>query len=282
VTIRTRLRLRSFILTGIALALPAAEAPAAAAEVGGGSSATSLELDTITVTAQKREEKLQEIPAAATAITMADIERAGVNNIQDVAQLTPNLVIIDQLRPGIQTVSFRGFTTVQGGQSPFAIVVDGVAEPGQEFLKQQLVDVQQIEILRGPQGTLYGAGAVAGAINIVTQQPTNEYTAAAKLGYAQGDQATGQLTVSGPIVPDKLFFRASAYSDSFEGLIDNPASTCAGMPSMGPTARSGSFWSITRISTTSARGRTRMCPESTGGTCRRTRGKWIIDSMESP
>lgn len=222
-TIRTRLRLRSFILTGIALALPAAEAPAAAAEVGGGSSATSLELDTITVTAQKREEKLQEIPAAATAITMADIERAGVNNIQDVAQLTPNLVIIDQLRPGIQTVSFRGFTTVQGGQSPFAIVVDGVAEPGQEFLKQQLVDVQQIEILRGPQGTLYGAGAVAGAINIVTQQPTNEYTAAAKLGYAQGDQATGQLTVSGPIVPDKLFFRASAYSDSFEGLIDNPA-----------------------------------------------------------
>ena len=217
------LRIQSVLVTGLALSLPAADVLAGPGDATGGSPVASMELDTITVTAQKREEKLQEIPAAATAITMADIERAGVNNIQDVAQLTPNLVVIDQLRPGIQTVSFRGFTTVQGGQSPFAIVVDGVAEPGQEFLKQQLVDVQQIEILRGPQGTLYGAGAVAGAINIVTQRPTNEYTAAAKLGYAQGDQATGQLTLSGPIVPDKLFFRASAYSDTFDGLIDNPS-----------------------------------------------------------
>lgn len=221
--IRHCLRIQSVLVTGLALSLPAADVLAGTADATGGSPVSSMELDTITVTAQKREEKLQEIPAAATAITMADIERAGVNNIQDVAQLTPNLVVIDQLRPGIQTVSFRGFTTVQGGQSPFAIVVDGVAEPGQEFLKQQLVDVQQIEILRGPQGTLYGAGAVAGAINIVTQRPTNEYTAAAKLGYAQGDQATGQLTLSGPIVPDKLFFRASAYSDTFDGLIDNPS-----------------------------------------------------------
>ena len=217
--------LQSVLLTSAALSLQAGSALAEAADNTGSSGPTSsAELDEIVVTAEKRAEKLQDIPVAATAITSTDIERAGINNIQDVAQLTPNLVIIDQLRPGIQTVSFRGFTTVQGGESPFAIVVDGVSEPGQEFLKQQLVDVQQIEVLRGPQGTLYGAGAIAGAINIVTKQPTNEYEASAKVTYAQGNQSTGELRVSGPIIADKLFFRASAYSDTFNGLIPNLAS----------------------------------------------------------
>lgn len=217
--------LQSVLLTSAALSLQAGSAVAEAADDTGPPGPTSsVALDEIVVTAQKRVEKLQDIPVAATAITSTDIERAGINNIQDVAQLTPNLVIIDQLRPGIQTVSFRGFTTVQGGESPFAIVVDGVSEPGQEFLKQQLVDVQQIEVLRGPQGTLYGAGAIAGAINIVTKQPTNEYEASAKVTYAQGNQSTGELTVSGPIIPDKVFFRASAYSDTFNGLIPNLAS----------------------------------------------------------
>ena len=217
--------LQSVLLTSAALSLLAGSTVAAAADTTGPSGpAPSAELDEVVVTAEKRAEKLQDIPVAATAITSTDIERAGINNIQDVAQLTPNLVIIDQLRPGIQTVSFRGFTTVQGGESPFAIVVDGVSEPGQEFLKQQLVDIQQIEVLRGPQGTLYGAGAIAGAINIVTKQPTNEYEASAKFTYAQGNQSTGELTVSGPIIPDKVFFRASAYSDTFNGLIPNLAS----------------------------------------------------------
>ena len=222
--INKRKRLKSILLTSAAISLQAGHAVADSAdETAPGSAAASMEIQEVVVTAQKRAEKLQDIPVAATAITSTDIERAGVNNIQDVAQLTPNLVIIDQLRPGIQTISFRGFTTVQGGQSPFAIVVDGVEEPGQEFLKQQLVDVQQIEVLRGPQGTLYGAGAIAGAINIVTNKPTNEYQGSAKLTYAEGDQATGELTVSGPIIPDKAFFRASAYSTDFDGLIPNQA-----------------------------------------------------------
>jgi len=185
--------------------------------------ATNGELESIVVTAEKRSEKLQETPVAITALTATDLERAGVNNIQDVAALTPNLVIIDQLRPGIQTVSFRGFTTVQGGYSPFAIVVDGVAEPGQEFLKQELVDIDQVEVLRGPQGTLYGANAIAGAINIVTKPPTNEFEASAKLGVGQGGEENGTLTVSGPIIPDLVLFRVSAYSNEFNGLIPNEA-----------------------------------------------------------
>ncbi len=178
-------------------------------------------LDTITITAQKRRERAQDVPNATTVVTDRDIERAGIRNIQDAAALTPNLVIIDQLRPGIQTVSFRGFTTVQGGQSPFAIVVDGVPQPGQEFLKQQFVDVQQIEFLRGPQGTLYGAGAIAGAINIVTKPPTDQLEARAGFGYYEGNEKRYNASVSGPLSPGVAWYRLGVAHSDFEGLITN-------------------------------------------------------------
>ena len=178
-------------------------------------------LDTVTITAQKRSERAQDVPTATTVLTERDIERAGLRNIQDAAALTPNLVIIDQLRPGIQTVSFRGFTTVQGGQSPFAIVVDGVPQPGQEFLKQQFVDVQQIEFLRGPQGTLYGAGAIAGAINIVTKPPSDALEARAGFGYYEGNEHRYTGSVSAPLSPGVAWYRIGVTHDDFAGLINN-------------------------------------------------------------
>ena len=178
-------------------------------------------LDAVTITAQKRREKVQDVPSATTVITERDLERAGIRNIQDAAALTPNLVILDQLRPGIQTVSFRGFTTVQGGQSPFAIVVDGVPQPGQEFLKQRFVDVQQIEVLRGPQGTLYGAGAIAGAINIVTRPPTDQFEARAGFGYYQGNEHDLYGSVSGALSPGVAWYRLGVSQTDFTGLIQN-------------------------------------------------------------
>jgi iron complex outermembrane recepter protein len=205
-----------------ASAIPAASAASAAAvsTAPRKEAASSSQLGVITVTAQKRKERLQDVPAAASVVTAQDIERAGVNNIQDAAVLTPNLVITDQLRPGIQTVSFRGFTTVQGGQSPFAIVVDGVAQPGQEFLKTQLMDVQQIEVLRGPQGTLYGAGAIAGAINIVTKPPSDTLEGHVKVGVGNGNLRTEDVGLSGPLSQD-LFYRVGVHRTDYGGLIED-------------------------------------------------------------
>jgi iron complex outermembrane receptor protein len=201
----------SWLAVGAAATL---QAPAALAQ------AAAAEAETVTITAQKRKERLQDVPAAASVLTERDIERAGIANIQDAAALTPNLVIIDQLRPGIQTVSFRGFTTVQGGQSPFAIVVDGVAQPGQEFLKAPLVDVQQIEVLRGPQGTLYGAGAIAGAINIVTQPPGDRLEGRVKLGFGEGGQRSSGVSLSGPLGP-AVWYRLGLGHVDFDGQIRN-------------------------------------------------------------
>ena len=207
--------------------------PAAAQSVESGAEQTAAQrakasndpsqLEGVTITAQKRTEKAQDVPNATTVLTERDIERAGIKNIQDAAALTPNLVIIDQLRPGIQTVSFRGFTTVQGGQSPFAIVVDGVAQPGQEFLKQNFVDVQQIEFLRGPQGTLYGAGAIAGAINIVTKPPTDFLEGRLLYGISQGDGREYNGSLSVPLSQGRAWLRVGVNHVDFGGRIANDA-----------------------------------------------------------
>lgn len=177
----------------------------------------------ILVTARKRLETLQEVPDSISVIGAEAIERAGVETLQDVATLTPNLVIIDQLRPGIQTVSIRGFTTVQGGKAPFATIIDGVQQPGMEYLAQNLVDIERIEVVRGPQGTLYGGGAIAGAINVVTKRPTNELTGQLQAGYFEGPGWTGAATVSGPLIEDRLFFRGSIHHVDDDGQIENQA-----------------------------------------------------------
>ncbi len=208
-------------LTPIAMGLAVIGSPGIVAAQTAEATPNGVGLKEVIVTARKRTEDVQKIADPTTVVTAQTIERADVQTIQDVARLTPNLVIYDQLVPGIQNISFRGFTTVQGGQSPFAVIVDGVQEPGQEFLKQQLVDVSQVEVLRGPQGTLYGANAIAGAINITTKQPTNAFEAVAKAGYYEGDAYEGTATVSGPIVRDKAFLRLSAYGLSQDGLIPN-------------------------------------------------------------
>jgi len=212
----------------------AASAAAPATEVASSSGATTTDqvtdsdvkgLETVTVYAEKRPQNLTDVPSAVTALTSADLENASVNTVQDVAAMVPNLVMSDQLRPGITTISMRGVTTVQGGQSPFTVIVDGVQQPGQEFLKQQLVDVQQIEVLRGPQGTLYGAGAIAGAVNIVTKKPADHFEGSVAIDAGEGHDQSQNITLSTPIVQDKAYFRVSAWNRDFDGLIDNKANS---------------------------------------------------------
>ena len=181
---------------------------------------TGLTIEEVVVTARKREESLMDIPDAITVFSDAVIETANISSIRDFADLTPNLTIIDQLRPGTQTVTIRGMTTVQNGELPLAFIVDGVNVPSMNFINQELVDIERIEVLRGPQGTLYGRGAVGGAINIVTKAPSDEFSGKAKISYGRGDALFLGGTVSGPI-SDNLHFRFSASHRDEDGLIDN-------------------------------------------------------------
>lgn len=178
-------------------------------------------LEEIIVTARKRAENIMEIPDAITAFNEETITNARITSIQDFANLTPNLTIIDQLIPGTQTVSIRGMTTVQNGELPLAFVVDGVNVPSMNFINQELVDIERIEVLRGPQGALYGRGAIGGAINIVTKAPTDEVEFIGRATYGKGNAFFAGGTVSGPLVEGKAYGRLSVSYRNEDGLIDN-------------------------------------------------------------
>lgn len=175
----------------------------------------------IVVTARKRAEKLQDIPQAMQALDTQTIENAGIEKMVDVVDMAPNMVLQPSFRAGVVNLSARGHSSPQQGDSPIVLNVDGVQEPGQDFINQDLFDIERIEVLRGPQGDLYGAGAIAGAINIVTQKPTNNFEGFVKGDFGNGGEQRYVAGVSGPIVDDKLLFRVSGISERRDGYITN-------------------------------------------------------------
>jgi iron complex outermembrane receptor protein len=134
----------------------------------------------IVVTARKRSEVLQDVPVAVTAVTGETIEKRGLTQIKDVAQLTPSLnVNSDGVGRVFLAVRGVGTTLVGTVQPGVGIFVDGVYQPNTSYLNNPLVDVDRVEVLRGPQGTLYGKNTLGGALNVITRQPSNRFVARA-------------------------------------------------------------------------------------------------------
>lgn len=175
----------------------------------------------ILVTSRKREESLQDVPDAVTVFTAQKIEDAGIKTVKNFADLTPNLNFNTTFRPGEVNITIRGITQAQGAEAPVAVVIDGVQVSHPTFINQELVDVERIEVLRGPQGSLYGRNAIGGAINIVTRQPTNELSGKVQASYGDGDDIRVLGALSGPVVEDKAFFRVSGSYRDFDGLLRN-------------------------------------------------------------
>jgi iron complex outermembrane receptor protein len=204
---------RSMLLAAtIAVTLASAPRPAVAQEGT---------LEEIIVTAQRREEKLQDVPVAITALSAGDIEARGIGSTRDVLPSIPNVTYDESFTIGNSFVSVRGVAQINNADSPIAIVVDGVPQNSQKQLRMELFDIERIEVLKGPQGALYGRNAIGGALNIVTQRPTNELQGWVQAGYGSGNTTSVGGAISGPIAPDQALFRLSAaYKDS-DGNIDN-------------------------------------------------------------
>jgi iron complex outermembrane receptor protein len=170
----------------------------------------------VVVTARKREERLQDVPIAVTALSADALQTAGAVNTQDLARLSPGL-FYSAFTPSIPNLFVRGIGTRSydaGAESSVGTFVDGVyiARFGSQI--QDLADVQRVEVLRGPQGALFGRNTIGGAINIVTRQPTDEFRADLAVTYGQadhfgGDEAGVTALVSGPLVADQLYGQLS-------------------------------------------------------------------------
>jgi iron complex outermembrane receptor protein len=178
-------------------------------------------LEEVVVTAQRREEKLQDVPVSVVAFDEVAIRQAGIRNTADFLGMTPNVSFDQSFTVGNSFVTMRGIEQINNADSPVAVVVDGVPQGNQKQLKMELFDVERIEVLEGPQGALYGRNAIGGAINIITKQPTNDFSGFAQIGAGSGQEREGIFALSGPIIPDKLLFRVSGEYKDADGQINN-------------------------------------------------------------
>ena len=137
-------------------------------------------LDTLVVTAQKREEVMQDVPIAVTALSQQALQDSGVRDIKDLQVLVPGLTVTSTQTEAITTARIRGIGTVGdniGLESSVGIVIDGVYRPRNSVGFGDLGELERIEVLKGPQGTLFGKNTSAGVINVVTRKPGFERTA---------------------------------------------------------------------------------------------------------
>ncbi|WP_326538968.1 TonB-dependent receptor [Pseudorhodoferax sp.] len=206
------------------LAVRHAMAGAALLAMTGAASAQSAPvIERIEVSAQRRIEPLQEVPAAVTALTERQLEMRGVGNTQDFVAAIPNMSFDQSFTHLNSFVVLRGVTQINNADSPVAIVVDGVPQNNQKQFRMNLFDIQRIEVLKGPQGALYGRNALGGAINIVTKAPSARLEGFGGVNLADGSDKTFNAGLSGPLGSDGggAAFRLVAQHRESGGLIRN-------------------------------------------------------------
>ncbi|MCM0756932.1 TonB-dependent receptor [Desulfovibrio aminophilus] len=179
-------------------------------------------LEEITVTAEKQEENVQAVPASVTVYTSEQIESFGVDETSRIFEKTPNLHMVKS-GPKASLGSFasmRGITSMHGTAPSLGFYVDDVYYSNFDI---SLFDVERIEVLKGPQGTLYGRNAEAGIINVVTRKPGNEWSAALDAGVGNHAARTTGASFGGPLVDDELSVRFSGRYQATDGYFTNTA-----------------------------------------------------------
>lgn len=204
------------------LALIVCSSPIFAGQSQAQSPGDEIFIDEIIVTSRYRAEKLSDIPDSITAYTAAEIERYRIERINRVASLTPNLRFSDDQEVGVSTLVIRGVRQNRGtGQPPVSFRIDGVSATNNLLTTQELFDIESVDVLRGPQGALYGRNAIGGAILISTRQPTAEPEYGFRLSAAEGQDYTISGSASGPVINDNILYRASFRVQDREGQLRN-------------------------------------------------------------
>ena len=189
----------------------------------GAAHAADNQLEEVVVTAQKRAENVQNVPQAVQVVTANQLAAAGVREFTDLTKLAPSLVVRPAEQPVNSSVSIRGIGTFAfsiGVEPSVAIQVDDVPVAFQARAFTDLSDIERVEVLRGPQSTLYGKSASAGLINVVTRGPTASLSGGVNALVTTDNEYGVGGTLSGPL-SDQLAFRISANYDKFDGNVRN-------------------------------------------------------------
>jgi len=184
-----------------------------------------LVLEEIVVTAERREGSLQDVPLAVSAFDANEIERRQAFNVKDVVNNVPNLIGANNVGQGTATTVFlRGVGTTESivtVDTAMGFYLDDVYIARQGVNNFSLYDVERVEVLRGPQGTLYGRNTNAGAINVVTTKPQGENSSTGEFSYGEFDRVNVKGMANVVLQENKLFLRVNALSQTGDGHVDN-------------------------------------------------------------
>ncbi len=178
-------------------------------------------LEEVVVSARRRDENLFDIPESIVVVDSEMVERRGIQSLTDFGVQFPNIDSRNDLSPTSTFISVRGITSTRNTDPAVAIIVDGVVASSASVTRQELFDIEQIEVLKGPQGALYGRNALGGAFNITTKKPTNEWSGRMMAGFGNADRVETSFAFSGPVLRDQLFFRLAGSFRDDNGTIDN-------------------------------------------------------------
>ena len=178
-----------------------------------------VQLEDVIITAQKKEELLQKVPISITAFNSTQLEKFRFWNNKDISGFVPNLYSAD---PGDNrdVVSIRGIATTSYDPA-VTTYIDGVNQFNLDTYIPVLNDIERIEVLRGPQGSLYGRNAMGGVINIITKQPSNKVTGSGEVNVGNFGIRRYNANMKTPIIKDKLFFGASLLYNDRDGFYTN-------------------------------------------------------------
>lgn len=180
-------------------------------------------VDEIVVTAQKRTQSLQDVPIVVTTVTKQQLNDAGVKDIKDLTIVTPGLMVTSTSSEASTTARIRGVGTVGdnlGLESSVGVVIDGVYRPRNSVGFGDLGELSRVEVLKGPQGTLFGKNTSAGVINVITQRPSFKFGGEAELTAGNFEALGGSVSVTGPLIDDKVAGRLFVAARERDGFYD--------------------------------------------------------------
>ncbi len=169
----------------------------------------------ITVTANKMEENINYIPQSITLMTDVEIEERGIDNVSDLIEYIPNL-------SSTTVVNFRGLNaSMFTNASPMTIYVDGIPYTHRWGFDKTISNIERVEVLRGPQGSIYGKDSMGGVINIVTKEPSNNVEGSIKAEYGTDNYQETAFDISGPLIDNKLYLSLNGIYSQDDGWVTN-------------------------------------------------------------
>ncbi|MDP8915670.1 MAG: TonB-dependent receptor [Pseudomonadota bacterium] len=174
-------------------------------------------VEQVVVTARGRAERLAETPAS---LAVLPVETREIQRLDEIPAAAPGVFVIDDQDPGTNIISVRGVSTDRLQAASIAYVVDGLPLADTELFTERLFDIARFEVLKGPQGALFGKNAAGGAFNVLTRSPSPEPGGSLRLGYGSGNTRELEAVLTGPLAPG-VSGRLAVFGEATDGLIEN-------------------------------------------------------------